>query len=520
MKKIILFIFSFFCLFVNAQNANWLNIFGETNVLGNYLYYISEGKNGNIYAVGEYRKDTIVIGNYLFPPVWNTKSYIAYQDSAGGIIWAISPGVRIFSILPDINGDLLISGDSYNDSSYFFGKITKLGIIKWMKSLTYPILFKSLDIYGKAILGGVYYDSINVNGFVFTDTCHFCLRQYVCRIDSNGNILWGKKLDLASPPGSYKLSVDKDNNIFIANYNNFSIVKTDQDFNIIWTKVIYGGFVGQVKTDTQGSVFMSCHFTDSIFVDNYSSYDEFGGNINTSGKGALFKLDGQGNIEWVKTLSEKGDNDYFGFYLNNANEVIMIGNLVDTAWVADTILVKTRPQVQNGMNEMFVLKLNENGKVVWDSRISAEHYIVMRDAKVDMNNNINIIGEFEPPYIITNSDSLSCTGQNRIFVTQLVDKAVPLSSGLSEIQPSYFEIYPNPSSGIFTINLRNCRDAKICIYDVLGNCLLNKDCRNDTNPKINGSTTLTMNLSNQPKGIYFMEIVSDGERAVKKIVLQ
>lgn len=73
-------------------------------------------------------------------------------------------------------------------------------------------------------------------------------------------------------------------------------------------------------------------------------------------------------------------------------------------------------------------------------------------------------------------------------------------------------IYPNPTSGIFTVDLRNCLYAKICVYDVLGSCLLKKDCQNEESPKID--------LSSQPGGIYFMEVVSDSERAVKKIVLE
>lgn len=74
-------------------------------------------------------------------------------------------------------------------------------------------------------------------------------------------------------------------------------------------------------------------------------------------------------------------------------------------------------------------------------------------------------------------------------------------------------IYPNPTSGIFTVSLKNKTvETKICVYDVLGNCLWKKDCRNNVNLKID--------LSCQSKGIYFMEIVSEGERAVKKIAVE
>jgi hypothetical protein len=73
-------------------------------------------------------------------------------------------------------------------------------------------------------------------------------------------------------------------------------------------------------------------------------------------------------------------------------------------------------------------------------------------------------------------------------------------------------IYPNPSSGIFTINLRNFRDIKVSVYDILGKCLKKKNCQ--------GETSYEIDLGSQPQGIYFMEIVSDNKRAVKKLVLQ
>ncbi|MGZ4033504.1 MAG: RCC1 domain-containing protein, partial [Bacteroidia bacterium] len=103
----------------------------------------------------------------------------------------------------------------------------------------------------------------------------------------------------------------------------------------------------------------------------------------------------------------------------------------------------------------------------------------------------------------TNSNTpLQTTGTCQILAT------------LNEIQDQpIISVSPNPSTGNFTVNLKNTTVAtQICVYDVFGNCLWNKSCRNETSPKID--------ISSQPKGIYFMEIVSDNKRSVNKIVLQ
>lgn len=74
-------------------------------------------------------------------------------------------------------------------------------------------------------------------------------------------------------------------------------------------------------------------------------------------------------------------------------------------------------------------------------------------------------------------------------------------------------VSPNPSSGIFSVNFKNTGVAtQICIYDLLGNCLWNKSGFTEKNSQID--------LSSQPKGIYIMEIMSEGKRHVNKIVLQ
>lgn len=74
-------------------------------------------------------------------------------------------------------------------------------------------------------------------------------------------------------------------------------------------------------------------------------------------------------------------------------------------------------------------------------------------------------------------------------------------------------IFPNPSSGIFTINVKNTIvETKICVYDLLGNCVFNKVS--------NKSNKQEIDLTNQLKGIYFMEIISEEQRTVKKIIVQ
>ena len=95
-------------------------------------------------------------------------------------------------------------------------------------------------------------------------------------------------------------------------------------------------------------------------------------------------------------------------------------------------------------------------------------------------------------------------------------------AGVQEQKEFYFfDVSPNPSAGIFSVNFnKKNTNAKICVYDVLGNCLLNKDCGKNTSPKIDGSTSLNINLSSQPKGIYFVKMISENETQTRKIIVE
>jgi hypothetical protein len=75
------------------------------------------------------------------------------------------------------------------------------------------------------------------------------------------------------------------------------------------------------------------------------------------------------------------------------------------------------------------------------------------------------------------------------------------------------KIYPNPSSGIFLINLLSYSEATvILIHDGLGNILY----RNF----YNGVRNRPIDLSNHPKGLYFVEVLAGRERTITKVAIQ
>jgi hypothetical protein len=78
---------------------------------------------------------------------------------------------------------------------------------------------------------------------------------------------------------------------------------------------------------------------------------------------------------------------------------------------------------------------------------------------------------------------------------------------------SIITIYPNPSTGIFTLQKATDAKATVVVYDVLGNQCLSLNLSQ-------GEATKQIDLTNFPKGIYHLQL-TEGEKVYsQKIVVQ
>jgi hypothetical protein len=90
--------------------------------------------------------------------------------------------------------------------------------------------------------------------------------------------------------------------------------------------------------------------------------------------------------------------------------------------------------------------------------------------------------------------------------------------GVNEVAPKEqkVEVYPNPSNGSFTVDyqLTNNGKGSIEVYSITGSKVYSSQLQQQ-------SGTETLDLSNQPKGIYLLKVTSaDKAASLKKIVIQ
>jgi hypothetical protein len=214
-----------------------------------------------------------------------------------------------------------------------------------------------------------------------------------------------------------------------------------------------------------------------------------------------------------------------------------------------------------------LIKASSNGNTLWNHNIASPMAGEIRDMKIDQHENLTLTGE------VSNSGTFgSCTANGTnyfLFVAQMdsagncywvkTGQASDISSGenlsvknpshvmmqgwvfsgLTEqlppvsvqgtnflakislsgnngvenrsVKPEDIVIYPNPSRGNFYVDVRENIDSRIRVFDLLGNCVLEKKMRK---PKYE------IDLGKEAKGIYFVETEMAGKKWLKKIVVE
>ena len=315
-----------------------------------------------------------------------------------------------------------------------------------------------------------------------SNTEHFLIKDL--KTDSQGNIYLLVSTDT-------NLYIGNDSILFnlLPNQTVFVLIKLDPNMNYLWSQYAfqnnnsYGSWHG-LMTITDSLVYLGVDYNTPVSL-NGSNY-QFPAPKNSTRFDSFF------------AAIKNGNNACSHIHYQNRNictgQSVKVGsNIYSTNGIYKDILISV-----NGCDSVITTNLTVNSTFKDTVNIT-----INKGDSIKIGNSIyNSIGTYINTFFAFN-------GCDSIVTTNLsVLTGISENTSLKEII-----IYPNPTTGICTISLnKKIIDSKICVYDLLGNCLLNKVCSNDANQNID--------LSSQSKGIYFMEILADGEKVVKKIVLQ
>ncbi len=243
-------------------------------------------------------------------------------------------------------------------------------------------------------------------------------------------------------------------------------------------------------------------------------------------------ISGCNNSGSVEVYSNQSENQTF-YLLDNAGTILQ-NTTADASFYKFTGLTngtyKGKIEGSGGMSEISnIATLTNNEATIITSQpqnINATigdnvSFSVTADNAIGYQwqfEGIDILGADEATYTISNAQN-SHSGNYNVVVFgncgDIISDVVALSFGASveTLSENEINISPNPTSGIFTINLeafsRPLSVSKIEITDITGKTIKQLSIDN---------YQLSIDLTNQPTGIYFIKVQTDKNIIIKKII--
>jgi hypothetical protein len=522
MRKIITMVVAFALIGLGAQGQVK---FDKTNTwrigVGPGTQQTSDG--GYIMAgtvfVPVYENDTIFDGDVFRLGVIKTNAY-------GDTLWTKLIGIGAdtnnlntswgYAIGQFPDGSYIIVGDNeyLGSTNLSFTKLDSNGNILWAKSS---------DLHGDGI--GIS-DAIMTTdgkmamvGTLIIDANNNYEQCFLMVIDTTGNETAGGNYGLASWDNTYLYSIKQTSdggfimtgNIYKDTINSIYLLRTDACGNIIWVDNIGGAggcvSIGYAVQQTNDGGFLVAG-RSGCFSSTYT--DEY-----------LVKTDSIGNLLWSKIYSDTTTSNAVGsFVYQSTDGGYMIGGdyFVKTDTLGHLIWAKT------GLAAGY--KTNDGGYI--DSGLSKSDSLFSNGCNVISNASPIVItptpvvthlfdggggcgfdGTFSIAYLVLNyADTIT----TNCFTTGVINP--------NSTKPD-ISLYPNPTTSLLTLSIPNTtQKATINLYDMMGQLIIDNGQLTSTNPTSSGMSIVNYQLSikNLPQGIYFLEVLMDGEKQVRKVV--
>lgn len=521
MKNIFFFVILFSSFYSNCYSQNWLWArcavsSGNTGQCFDKGNSVSADVNGNVFVSGTFCSPTIAFGSVTLTNSSSTGLYndifIVKYDATGNVLWAksaggVGPDVRQ-SVSADINGNVIITG-WFSGPSITFGSttltnnggddifITKYdgnGNVVWAKNVGGTSSVDSYSVFADAggnvfITGVFYYSNLTFGSITLINSGSGDI--FIAKYDSSGNVLWAKNAGGTGDDEGRSISTDPGGNVFVTGYftsptitfdsitltnvaaytPDVFIVKYDANGNVLWAKNAggtpsqYGGAGCSLSADASGSVFVTGYFTsptitfDSITLTNAESSGHYSDVF-------IAKYDASGNVLWAKRAGGTNTDAGYSLSADADGNVFVIGNFSSSsiAFDFDTLLFPA-----GSSYPMFIVKYDANGNVLCTSTLASDG---VNGVSVDSFDNAYIVGDVWIPPFIVGPDTLTLMAGGNIFVAKF-ECGNNISVAVNKLSlESNLSIYPNPTSGSFTLDFnKRSIGTKIYVYNLLGNCL-------------------------------------------------
>lgn len=194
----------------------------------------------------------------------------------------------------------------------------------------------------------------------------------------------------------------------------FLLVKFDPAGDVLWARSASGAHQDEgthVCVDVNGNVYVSGY--------TYSSSITFGTTVlqKPVGEGAMFvvKYDASGNLLWARIQAMDDLGIFTPIAVDAQENVYVFGTFYrDSLPIGSTTLYSS-----DGLaSDVFMVKYDVSGNIVWAHSLGAEGYESISDLGIDGSGNLYCAGSFQSDTLILGNDTLVNNAGNNIFIAK------------------------------------------------------------------------------------------------------
>ncbi len=442
---------------------------------------------------------------------------------------------RAFAIAVDRQGNVYVTGESYNSSTnndYATVKYNSAGVEQWVKRYTgagsdydaaYAIAVDSS--------GNVY-----VTGYIHNPASSY--DYATIKYNSNGDTLWVRKYNGPdnNDDQAASLAVDGQGNVYVTGYSSgattsadYATIKYNSAGDTVWVRRYngtgnYTDGANAIAVDGSGNVYVTGYSNGSSTDDDYATvkYNSVGveqwvarynGPGNYVDEAKSIAVDNTGNVYVTGSSNGSGSNtDYATIKYNSTGAQQWVqryngqGNYYDNAKAigvdgSGNVYVTGYSNGSSTNEDYATIKYNSAGVQQWVQRYNGpENYIDEANAiALDGSGNVYVTGN-------------SRTGGFDDYLTIRYVQTIP---GVEEVRGQMqearaFKIYPNPARLFFVVRYPSSvkAPANIKIYDVTGKIV--KEVRGKRQ-------AVRISTDGIKDGVYFVKV--GDETVIKKLVI-
>ncbi len=556
MKKYLAIVFLFISIAASAQSWVWVKA-GINNNSSSVIdpYSVSVDNAGNTFETGTF-KGNVSFGAYSLVGS-NDLPYVVKYDVNGNVLWAksarnIGKGIGdITASITDQSGNVYITG-TFNDTlifstdtlfngpdgNIFIAKYDPNGNLLWAEAeicKPYSSIANSISIDkgGNIYITGYFNDTISF------DTIH--LKSYyadffITKLNSGGKVIWAKSANILS--GKYKgpavgqsMVCDSNANIYITgqytgsicfdsdtlknggHFGNIFLVKYDSNGNTVWAKGAQSSGISvcnngtALAVDPQNNIYMGGNYSDTVWLDSVRLMSQTNVNI------FIAKYSPTGKVIWAKSAVparigyvSSYDLNIFSMSVDNNSNLYMCGTFTDTL-AFNSLSIRGSADAPS-----YILRFDSNGMANWGTHIENDNDDNNWIAFSQTDKSIYFTGDSW--YDTCRFGSFMLNGiEEWAFLGKLSCDSAPLQT-TQVINHIEVIVFPNPSTGIFTLQIADIyqpiANGKIEVYNILGEKIMNEPLRPMTQGQggqAQGDNKI--DLSAQPTGIYLYRVTDE-----------